>query len=165
MNANQRITGSYTEPPRFNLKSDPEKGPNGLLIDPNAFVLPALGSNGIGNRNYVRNPGINNTDISVYKNFPVGNTEKGRYLQLRVEAFNVFNHTQYSGINVGTNLAVPQANGTFTTGNAIFANYSQAVITNNLRPAGSTAPPGTFFGEYNNARDPRIIQLAAKFYW
>jgi hypothetical protein len=165
VNVNQRITGSYTEPPRFNLKGNPATGPNGLLIDPSAFVIPALGSNGVGNRNYLRNPGINNTDLSLFKSFPVGNPEKGRYLQLRLEAFNVFNHTQFSGINTGTNLAVPGPNGTFTTGNGIFANYSQAVITNNLRPAGSTAPLGTFFGEYNAARDPRIIQLGAKFYW
>ncbi len=165
VNVNQRITGSWTEPPRFVLKSNPSKGPNGLLIDPNAFALPALGSNGIGNRNYVRNPGINNTDLSLFKDFSVGDPEKGRKLQLRVEAFNVFNHTQFSGINAGTNLAVPRASGGFDTGNAIFANYSQAVITNNLRPAGSTAPLGQFFGEYNAARDPRIIQLGAKFYW
>ena len=37
--------------------------------------------------------------------------------------------------------------------------------TNNLRPAGSTTVLGTFFGEYNAARDMRIIQLAVKFYF
>lgn len=165
VNANQRITGSWTEPPRYTLSSEPGRGPNGLLIDPSAFVVPGLGSLGLGNRNYLRNPGINNTDLSLFKNFPVGDSEKGRYLQLRVEAFNVFNQTQFSGINAGTNIAVPRAGGGFDTGNAIFANYKNAVITNNLRPAGNTAPLGQFFGEYNNARDPRIIQLAAKFYW
>jgi outer membrane receptor protein involved in Fe transport len=165
LNANQRITGSWTEPPRFLLKAAPQPGPNGLQINPDAFVLPALGSNGIGSRNPLRNPGINNTDLSIFKNFPLGDAEKGRYLQLRVEAFNVFNHTQFSGINAGTNLAVPQPGGGFATGNAIFANYGSAIITNNLRPAGSTAPLGQFFGEYNAARDPRIIQLGAKIYW
>ncbi len=164
-NANQRITGSWTEPPRFGFTSDPTVGPNGLVIDNSTTLIPELGSLGLGNRNNLRNPGINNTDLSLFKDFPVGSADSGRKIQLRVEAFNVFNQTQFSGFNAGTNLAVPQANGTFLTGNAIFANYNNAVITNNLRPAGSTAPLGTFFGEYNAARDPRIIQLAAKFIW
>jgi hypothetical protein len=46
-----------------------------------------------------------------------------------------------------------------------FNNYTGLTITNNLRPAGNNAVLGTFFGEYNAARDPRIIQLAAKFYF
>jgi hypothetical protein len=33
------------------------------------------------------------------------------------------------------------------------------------RPAGSTAPPGSYFGEYSAARDPRIIQLGVKLYF
>jgi hypothetical protein len=39
------------------------------------------------------------------------------------------------------------------------------VITNNLRVGaveGSTVPLGQRFGEYNGARDPRILQLAVK---
>jgi hypothetical protein len=34
-----------------------------------------------------------------------------------------------------------------------------------VRPAGDTRPLGTFFGEYNAARDPRIVQLAVKLYF
>jgi hypothetical protein len=30
---------------------------------------------------------------------------------------------------------------------------------------GSTAPLGSYFGEYNTARDPRIIQLGVKLYF
>jgi hypothetical protein len=165
INANQRITGSWTEPPRFRLKGDPDRGPNGLLINPDSFIIPEIGSLGLGERTYLRNPGINNTDLSLFKEFPIGDPDKNRMIQLRFEAFNVFNHTQFSGINAGTNLAVPRAGGGFDTGGAIFANYGSAVITNNLRPAGSTAPPGQFFGEYNGARDPRIIQLGVKIYF
>jgi Carboxypeptidase regulatory-like domain/TonB-dependent Receptor Plug Domain len=169
--ANQRITGSWTEPPRFIVKSDPTKGPNGLLIDPNAFLFPALGSIGLGQRTYLRNPGINNTDLSIFKKFGIGDADKGRYIQLRLEAFNAFNHTQFSGINAGTNLAVP--NGTnaagdqvFLTGNAIYARYNEVIISNNIRGqrvSDATRPLGTFFGEYNGARDARILQLAVKF--
>jgi hypothetical protein len=169
-NVNQRITGSWTEPPRFIVKSDLATGPNGLLIDPNAFIFPALGSIGLGQRNYLRNPGINNTDLSIFKKIPLGDPDKNRYIQLRLEAFNVFNHTQFSGINAGTNLAVPNgraANGDqlFLTGNAIYARYNEVIISNNIRgqrASDATKPLGAFFGEYNAARDPRILQLAVK---
>lgn len=173
INTSQRITGSWTEPPRLRLKGDPAAGPNGLLINPDAFIIPEIGSIGLGERTYLRNPGINNTDLSLFKNFTLGGADSNRKLQLRFEAFNVFNHTQFSGINTGTQISVPvrDASGTitgYTTGNGIFANYGSTVITNNLRVGsvqGSTIPLGQRFGEYNGARDPRIIQLAAKFYF
>jgi hypothetical protein len=168
VNANQRITGSWTEPSRFRLKGDPREGPNGLVINPDAFIIPELGSLGLGERSYLRNPGINNTDLSIFKNIPMGDPDKGRRIQLRLEAFNVFNHTQFSGINANTNLAVPLAGGGFATGNDIFAQYGQAIISNNIRgqrASDASRPLGAFFGEYNTARDPRIIQLGVKIYW
>jgi hypothetical protein len=159
-----RVTGSYTEPARFYLRSDPQPGPGGLAIDPNAFVLPRIGDPGPWSRQYLRGPGSHNHDLALLKNFPLGQ-ENGRSLQLRLEMFNVFNHTQFSSINTTTNLAVPTPTGGFATGNAIFNNYSNAVMTSNLRPAGSTEPLGRFFGEYNGASTPRIIQLAVKLYF
>jgi hypothetical protein len=168
VNSNQRITGSWTEPPRFRLKGDPTRGPNGLVINPDAFIIPELGSLGQGERNYLRNPGINNTDLSIFKNIPLGNPDSNRMIQLRVEAFNVFNHTQFSGINGTTNLVVPLGDGRFATGNDIFAQYGRAIISNNIRgqrASDANSPLGAFFGEYNAARDPRIIQLGVKIYW
>ncbi|MFN7929413.1 MAG: hypothetical protein U0Y68_15995 [Blastocatellia bacterium] len=172
-NATQRVAGSWTEPARFIVKSDPTAGPNGLLINPSAFLFPGVGNNGLGQRMYMRNPGINNTDLSLFKDIHLGNRDNNRYIQLRLEAFNVFNHTQFSGINAGTNLAVP--NGTnaagdqqFLTGNAIFARYNEAIISNNIRgqrTTDSSRPLGAFFGEYNGARDPRIVQLGVKLYF
>jgi len=183
VSANQRITGSWTEPPRYIVKSDPSAGPNGMLIDPNAFIFPAAGSIGLSQRTYLRNPGINNTDLSLFKKFHIGNPDKNRYIQFRLEAFNVFNHTQFSGINAGTSLSVPNGtnqfgNQVFLTGNDIFARYNEVVISNNIRGqrpndernsqgvitrrGDSASPLGTFFGEYNGARDPRILQLGLK---
>jgi hypothetical protein len=63
-----------------------------------AFRRPS-GPGDIGNncQNYkFRGPGINNWDVSVFKNFPIGETKK---FQLRWEMYNVFNHTQYDGVN------------------------------------------------------------------
>ncbi len=174
VSAAQRITGSFSEGPRLLLLRDPrtDADRNGSQIDPTAFALPSIGSTGVGNRTYLRNPGFFNTDLSLFKNFGyAGGREKGRYVQLRVELFNVFNITQFTGINTAVTLAAP-ATATNLPGGAdrtaaanVFANYGTAVITNNLRPAGSTQPLGTFFGEYNGTRDPRIIQLGVKLYF
>jgi hypothetical protein len=167
--ANQRITGSWTEPPRFRLKGDPKNGPNGLLINPSSFIVPELGSLGLGERTYLRNPGINNTDLSLFKNFYIGDPDKGRQIQLRLEAFNVFNHTQFSGINAGTALSLPNgASNASIFGTTTSNPFSTLLITNNLRNGpveGSTVPLGQRFGEYNGAREPRTIQLGVKIYF
>jgi hypothetical protein len=144
--------------PRLYVNGSAQSAPNQINIS--SFAVPGINDNGPYDRMYLRNPGIQNQDLALAKNFPIG--KEGRhYLQLRVEAFNVFNHTQFAGVNRTTNIT----NGAGQTGSAIFNNYTGLTVTNNLRPAGSTAVLGTFFGEYNSARDPRILQLAAKFYF
>ena len=45
-------------------------------------------------RNALRGPGINNWDLSIVKNTPIGGEK--RSLQFRAEFFNAFNHTQFS---------------------------------------------------------------------
>ncbi len=60
------------------------------------FAMPALGTYGNAPRDVVRGPGINNIDMSVFKYFPI--REKYRF-QLRFEAYNALNHTQFSGMN------------------------------------------------------------------
>ncbi|MEP6716555.1 MAG: TonB-dependent receptor plug domain-containing protein, partial [Terriglobia bacterium] len=66
-------------------------------FNPAAFALPPGSSTGNASKNSVRNPGVNNNDMTLSKRFPI--RSEGRFLQLRWEAYNVFNHTQYSGIN------------------------------------------------------------------
>ncbi|MBO0721527.1 MAG: carboxypeptidase regulatory-like domain-containing protein, partial [Blastocatellia bacterium] len=111
VNTGQRITGSYTEAPRFYLKDNPGNGANGLQLDPASFVVPGIGDVGPYPRTYARNPSWLNHDVSLFKNFPLGGGEGSRYLQLRFEFFNIFNSAQFTGINTGTNLAVPLAGG------------------------------------------------------
>ena len=186
VDAGQRLVGAYSagnlsaQQPRFYFKSNPSAGPNGLAIDPNAFVAPAIGNLGPYPRTYLRNPGWNNHDLSVFKNFPLGR-EGSRYLQMRFEFFNVFNHAEFSGINNGTNLVVPNGadasgNPVFISGAAIFNNnsagtgssYNNVIISNNVRgqrASDVTGPLGKFFGEFSGTRDPRIIQLAVKLYF
>ncbi|HZS03640.1 MAG TPA: TonB-dependent receptor [Blastocatellia bacterium] len=162
--AGNRLLGAYTngnlsgQQPRLLVSGDPQGAANQINIP--AFTVPGINDKGPYPRFYLRNPGINNHDLSILKNFPLGGEGKYR-LQLRAEMFNFLNHTQFSGVNRTTNIT----NAAGQTGAAIFNNYTGLTITNNTRPAGNTSVLGTFFGEYNAARDPRIIQLAAKFYF
>lgn len=57
-----------------------------------AFVQAPAGVFGSSGRNTLRAPGINSWDLSLFKNFPI--TERIN-LQLRLESFNAFNHTQW----------------------------------------------------------------------
>lgn len=58
-----------------------------------AFSQPPGGVLGNSGRNILRGPGINNWDMSLFKNIQFG--EKMR-LQMRLESFNAFNHAQWS---------------------------------------------------------------------
>ena len=57
------------------------------------FSAEPLGQIGNAMRFSVIGPGINNTDVSLAKNLPI---TKERRLQFRIDAFNVFNHTQFA---------------------------------------------------------------------
>lgn len=62
-----------------------------------AFCRPGTNDPGNEGKYDVRNPGVNNWDTAISKNFPV-KSEK-RYFSLRWEAYNTFNHTQFATIN------------------------------------------------------------------
>jgi hypothetical protein len=66
-------------------------------FDPAAFALPPGSSAGNASKNSVRNPGVNNNDMTLSKRFAIKGEQ--RFFQFRWEAYNVFNHTQYSAIN------------------------------------------------------------------
>jgi hypothetical protein len=48
-----------------------------------------------GSRDQLRQGGLQNWDMSLFKNIPFGKGES-RYIQLRLEAFNVFNHPNFA---------------------------------------------------------------------
>ncbi len=62
-----------------------------------AFRPPVVGTIGNAAKDLIRGPGINNWDISVFKNFSLGSER--RKLQFRSEFYNVFNHTQFSSLD------------------------------------------------------------------
>jgi hypothetical protein len=61
-------------------------------INLNAFGLEPLGQIGNANRQFFHGPGLNNWDMALLKNT---NFTESKALQLRFEAFNTFNHTQF----------------------------------------------------------------------
>jgi hypothetical protein len=143
---NRVYTGSEQVAPRVALTGNPgAKKQIDAWVDTSVFRAPVVGSSGIESARYVvRRPGINNWDISLFKN--VYFTEKV-FLQLRAEAFNAFNHTQFSDFN-----------------RTIQFNPQTGAITN--LPTSLGGGGGRYgFGAINTARDPRYMQLAAKFYF
>jgi hypothetical protein len=142
---NRRITGSETYGPRVVVTGNPNgRGEIDAWIDPTLFAVPAKGSTGIDSDvRQVERPGINNWDLSIFKNIRF---DESRYLQLRFEMFNAFNHTQFSDFNRTVQFD------------------SNGRISNLPTALGGTG--GRFgFGAITSARDPRRIQLAAKFYF
>jgi hypothetical protein len=72
-----------------------------------AFAAPTAPWNGGGNngfgtagRNVVRGPGLANWNMSLFKSFALAPNE-GTRIELRVESYNTFNHTQFSGLDLG----------------------------------------------------------------
>jgi len=101
-----------------------------------AFARPLDGTQGNLGRNALRGPGISQWDISIFKNINV--TENVRF-QLRLETFNTFNHTQFAQINNSIRLSTPGQ-------------------------VATAAVAGTA-GQVTATRDPRTVQIGAKFYF
>lgn len=129
----QDITGS-SEGARINVVGNPHLDPSERTYSRNfttaAFARPALKSFGSAGANIMRNPGDANWDVSVAKRVPFAG--EGRYLQIRGEAFNVWNHTRFSSYD----------------------------STARFDAAGNQV--STTFGSLNGARSPRTIELSAR---
>jgi hypothetical protein len=71
-------------------------GPGPLLFNPNAFAVPRGLTFGDTGRNYLNIPRNTNFDMSLLKAFKFNETTG---IEFRAEAFNIFNHTQWSGVD------------------------------------------------------------------
>ncbi|HWW16074.1 MAG TPA: carboxypeptidase regulatory-like domain-containing protein [Candidatus Dormibacteraeota bacterium] len=92
---------------------------------PSSFANPALGNFGTARRTICCGPGLNNSDFSIQKEFPLSET---KHFEFRWDIFNIFNHTHFFNID----------------GN----------ITD-----------GSNFGTARKVADPRLMQVALKFYF
>jgi len=77
-----------------NLHVNHRPGPSGYAFNTSLFTLPALGTLGNARRRFFYGPGADNTDLAVEKTTAL---PKGMSVELRAEAFNVFNHGQFFG--------------------------------------------------------------------
>jgi hypothetical protein len=148
-NLNERYTGSPNVGPRVFIVGNPNNGPKNeyAYIDTSVFRPPIVkGSAGLEHgKNPLRFPSWYNVDASIFKNFPM--FREGTYLQLRMEMFNAFNNVQFNGMNT----------------NMVFSRTTGQVINVPTVLGGNGGRFG--FGSLTGTRDPRVIQLAAKFYF
>ena len=128
------FTGSTSIAPRVQLTGNPNllrsERSYARYFNTSAVTLPAVGTTGNAPRLFLRGPGINNFDLALIKAFMIRERVN---VKLRFEAYNAFNHTQWSTVNTS-----PQFNA--TTG----------AITN------------AAFGQVTAARDPRQMQISAR---
>jgi hypothetical protein len=100
--------GAFGQP--FNLVGDPHAGTNptfskgagqdnNLWFNPAAFTAPQPGTFGNAPRNLLYNPGQQQWDIALFKNFRLGGA---RLVQFRAEFFNFPNHPNLSNAQTGT---------------------------------------------------------------
>ncbi len=159
INLNNNITGTPDFSPRIVIIGDPKAGTSDNpynRLNTSAFTAPSPGSIGIeSRRNYLNTPGVNNFDMSLQKSISV--TERA-HIEVRLDAFNVFNHTQFSGVNsaLSFNIVSTIVNGNITNYNPVPAPTSLAVnpITGAINTGG--------FGAINGVRPPRILQVVAR---
>jgi len=135
-------TGSYVDiigspnaaPPVTEVAGIP--GP--LLYNPGAFAEPTGLTFGTAGRNILNNPSRTNWDMGLFKRFAI---TEARAFEFRAEAYNVFNHTQWNGINSGISC--------YAGANNSAGDPSCVATQTFLHPSG--------------AHNPRILQLGLKF--
>ena len=123
----------------FHIHTENPRNPGHYWFNTATFTQEPIGTFGNVKRNFFHGPGFNYSNFEVYKNIPLRGFENPRYIQVRLEAYNAFNHA---------NFANPSGN--FGAGPTVFG-----VIDSVDQPinAGGDPQPG------------RAIQLAGKFYF
>jgi hypothetical protein len=142
------ITGS-DQGARIVLNGDAGSGsssdPYKQIANTSVFGPPQTGSIGIESpRYFVYGPPVNNLDLSVSKSFLMGGT---RRFEIRLDAFNLFNHVQFSGINSTAN----------------FNSMSDSTIINLPYNSAGQLVNQNGFGTVSSQRSPRQLQLVMRF--
>jgi hypothetical protein len=142
------LNGNSGQPTaRVVVTCDPGKGWSGdpyQQINPSCFAPPQPGSDGAESaRFFLHGPPINNLDLSLSKSFLLG---KGVRLEVRLDAFNALNHTQFTGVNNTVN----------------FRSLTDPTITNPVYDASGTFVRNNGFGSINGVAPPRTLQLVTR---
>ncbi len=131
-------TGSAGYSARMNLICDPRSGSKigtSQIFNAGCFQMPAVGTFGNAGLGYLTGPGYLNWDMALAKKVPIGLGER-RQLQLRGEAYNAFNHTEYNALS-----------------SSIRFNSRTGAITNLT----------SGLGNYTGTRPARIVALSLRF--
>jgi hypothetical protein len=143
----QTLSGSPNVNGRVVVVCDPGSGSSSdpyAQLNTGCFAPPQVGSIGDESARYfVHGPGLNNLDLSLSKSFVVKDRIR---LEVRVDAFNALNHTQFSGVNNSVS----------------FASLSDPTVTNLPYDASGNLVRQTGFGTINGVRPPRTIQLVTR---
>ena len=123
----------------FHIKTLNPRQPGNYWFNPSTFTQEPIGTFGNVTRNFFHGPGFNYSNFEIYKNIPVGGLERSRYIQLRLEAYNAFNHANFAN-----------PNGNFGAGSPVFGSINS--VDQPVNPSGDPQPA-------------RAIQLAGKFYF
>jgi Carboxypeptidase regulatory-like domain len=121
----------------FNIKHyNPRDTPSHVYFDTTPFSEEPLGTFGNTPRNFFRGPGFNYTNLSITKNVVLSGDGR-RYVQLRLEGFNAFNHANFQ----------PPINN--------FSSSRFGWVTNTIHSADPNSDPSP----------GRSVQLAGKFFF
>ena len=142
------LTGNNGQPSaRVVVNGDPGSGSTGdpyKQINTSVFAPPKPGSKGDESARYfLHGPKINQLDLSLAKRVSVGRKIN---MEVRLDAFNALNHTQFSGVNNTVN----------------FASLTDPTITNLPYDAAGNLVRPNGFGTINGVRAPRQLQLVTR---
>jgi hypothetical protein len=92
------VNNSGIDEPDYNgqslgLSGNPRKTA-GQYFNRGVFTMDALGTTGTAKRRFFAGPGADNFDMAIARKLEL---TEAKSILLRVEGFNVFNHTQFNG--------------------------------------------------------------------
>jgi len=171
--SNPIVTGSYTEGwrPEIVAGCNPYTGSGNWTsyLNPSCFIPAQVGSIGLESGiNYLHGPGGLNFDMALEKEFAVIKDGKVHF-QFRADAFNVFNHTIFTGVNSGLAFTAFPANSSgIITGPP--AGYTATALAVNNPAQGCSGTSCTQIGGFGslNQSGPgafgysRILQLMVR---
>jgi hypothetical protein len=143
------LTGTDGNPnARVALTCDPGKGWSGdpyrQFTNASCFAPPQPGSRGDETpRFFAREPPLNNFDLSVSKNVPIG---RGARFEIRLDMFNVLDKVQFTRVWDTVN----------------FASVTDKTITNLPYDAQGNLVQRNGFGTVREVADPRRLQLVTR---
>jgi Carboxypeptidase regulatory-like domain/TonB-dependent Receptor Plug Domain len=143
------LTGTQSlEAARPVINGDPGKGYSDdpyRMFNTSVFGPPQPGTLGFDSgKNYMRRAPTNNLDLSLAKRIPLGGV---RRLEIRIDAFNALNHTQFLDLNTTLNVR----------------SLTDPTPTNLPYDSNGNLVNRSGFGTVSNTRPPRTVQFLMRF--